>query len=261
MLCLATVPAPGGTESGEISQRCGGFSVIDLYKILGLKRSAPRKDIHKAYRKKAKSAHPDAGGSVEAFNQLVVAYSVLSDEGRRSHYDQTGEVEAPQPDNLDGGAIEIIAEKLGLVIHAEQDLAALDVGALIELAIQDDITARKASVTHQQRAGERLSKLRALIKRKGEGEGDLVGRVLDWHEVAIQGKIKKNEGMIRHLERALEILEDYSFDDESAAAPSEEVVEALNDILVSLDELAAILNSSPSRAEAMPKEAEPTAFG
>ena len=74
-------------------------------------------------------------------------------------------------------------------------------------------------------------------------------------------KIKKNEGMIRHLERALEILEDYSFDDESAAAPSEEVVEALNDILVSLDELAAILNSSPSRAEAMPKEAEPTAFG
>ena len=125
--------------------------MIDLYKILGLKRSAPRKDMHKAYRKKAKSAHPDAGGSVEAFNQLVVAYSVLSDEGRRSHYDQTGEVEAPQPDNLDGGAIEIIAEKLGLVIHAEQDLAALDVGALIELAIQDDITARKASVAHQQR--------------------------------------------------------------------------------------------------------------
>jgi hypothetical protein len=35
----------------------------------------------------------------------------------------------------------------------------------------------------------------------------------------------------------------------------------LNDILVSLDELAAILNSSPSRAEATPKEAEPTAFG
>ena len=99
--------------------------MIDLYKILGLKRSAPRKDMHKAYRKKAKSAHPDAGGSVEAFNQLVVAYSVLSDEGRRSHYDQTGEVEAPQPDNLDGGAIEIIAEKLGLsLFHADVRWAA-----------------------------------------------------------------------------------------------------------------------------------------
>ncbi|MDJ0513517.1 MAG: J domain-containing protein [Methyloceanibacter sp.] len=235
--------------------------MIDLYRVLGIKRTAPRKDIHKAYRKKAKTAHPDGGGTVEAFNQLVVAYSVLSDEGRRAHYDKTGEVETPQPENLDGGAIEIIAEKLGLVIHAEHDLASLDVGALIEQAIQDDVAARKASVAHQQRAGERLSRLRARTKPKAEGEGDLVGRVLDWHEVAIQGQIKKNEAMIVHLERALEILEDYSFVDETAAEPSEEVVEALNDILVSLDELAAILNTSPSRAEAMPKEAEPTAFG
>ncbi|MEM7398219.1 MAG: DnaJ domain-containing protein [Pseudomonadota bacterium] len=235
--------------------------MIDLYRVLGIKRTAPRKDIHKAYRKKAKTAHPDGGGTVEAFNQLVVAYSVLSDEGRRAHYDETGEVETPQPENLDGGAIEIIAEKLGLVIHAEQDLASLDVGALIEQAIRDDIAGRKASVAHQQRAGERLSRLRARTKSKAEGEGDLVGRVLDWHEVAIQGQIKKNEAMIVNLERALEILEDYSFVDETAAEPSEEVVEALNDILVSLDELAAILNTSPSRAEAMPKEAEPTAFG
>jgi hypothetical protein len=67
--------------------------------------------------------------------------------------------------------------------------------------------------------------------------------------------------IIGNLERALVILEDYSFIDEATAEPSEEVVEALNDILVSLDELAAILNTSPSRAEAMPKEAEPTAFG
>lgn len=233
----------------------------DLYSVLGIKRTAPRKDIHKAYRKRAKTAHPDGGGSVEAFNQLVVAYSVLSDEGRRAHYDKTGEVELAQPDNLDGGAIEIIAEKLGLIIHAEQDLASLDIGGLIEKAIRDDIAARKASVAHQQRAGDRLSRLRARAKRKEVGEGDLVARVLDWHEVAIQGQIKKNEGIIGHLERALVILEDYSFVDETAAPPSEEVVEALNDILVSLDELAAILNTSPSRAEAMPKEAEPTAFG
>ena len=239
----------------------GDLTVIDLYKILGVRRTAPHKDIHKAYRKKAKSAHPDGGGSDEAFNQLVVAYSVLSDQSRRARYDETGEIELPQPNNLDGGAIEIVAEKLGLVIHAEQDLAAMDVGALIEQAIRDDIGNRKASVAHQQRAAERLARLRARTKRKAEGEGDLVSRVLDWHELAIQGQIKKHEGMIRHLERALEILKDYSFTDELDVHQSEEVVEALNDILVSLDELAAILNTSPSRAEAMPKEAEPTAFG
>ena len=113
-----------------------GEPLTDLYEILGLKRTAGRKDIHKAYRRKAKTAHPDSGGTVEAFNELVTAYSVLSDEDRRSKYDDTGEIDPPRPDNFDGGAIEIIAEKLGLVIHAEHDLAAMDVGSLVEHAIR-----------------------------------------------------------------------------------------------------------------------------
>lgn len=238
--------------------------MFNLYKILGVKRTALRKEIHKAYRKMAKTAHPDGGGTVKAFNALTVAYNVLSDQERRTLYDETGEVSAPKPDNIDGGAIEIIAEKLGLVIHAEHDLAAMDVGALIEQALRDDIASRQASVAHQQRAAARLETLRARAKRKNDNEGDdkgagsgnLMAKVLDWHEAAITGHIKKHEGTIRHLERALEILKDYSFTDEMAAAQSEEVVEALNDILVSLDELAAILNTSPSQAEAVSKSAE-----
>lgn len=235
--------------------------MTDLYTILGVKRTAARKDIHKAYRKKAKTAHPDSGGTVEAFNELVVAYSVLTDEKRRTRYDETGEIDPPRPDNFDGGAIEIIAEKLGLVIHAEHDLATMDVGALIEQAIREDIAARKTSVSHQQRAGERLAKLRARTKRKAEGDDNLVALVLDWHELAIQNRIKKHEDAICFLERALEILEDYSFADDMVAVPADEVTGALNDILVALDELAAILNTSPARAEAMPQGAGPTAFG
>jgi curved DNA-binding protein CbpA len=235
--------------------------VTDLYEVLGVKRTAARRDIHKAYRRKAKAAHPDSGGSVAAFNELVLAYSVLSDQQRRNRYDNTGEIDPPRPDNSDGAAIEIIAEKLGLVIHAEQDLASMDVGRLIEQAIRDDIAARKASVAHQQRASKRLGALRARAKRKAEGETNLMGRVLDWHEAAIQNHIKKHEGSIRFLERALEILKDYSFTDDLAAAQAEEVTGALNDILVALDELAAVLNSSPTRAEAIPQGAGPTAFG
>ncbi|MEZ5827586.1 MAG: DnaJ domain-containing protein [Hyphomicrobiales bacterium] len=235
--------------------------MTDLYEVLGVKRTAPRKDIHKAYRRKAKAAHPDAGGSVEAFNELVVAYGVLSDTKRRTKYDETGEIDPPRPDNFDGGAIEIIAEKLGLVIHAEHDLASMDIGALIDKAIRDDIAARKASVAHQKRAAERLTKLRARTKRKAVGDDNLVARVLDWHELAIQNHIKKHEESILYLKRALEILEDYSFADELEQVEADEVTGALNDILVALDELAAILNTSPARAEAMPQGAGPTAFG
>jgi curved DNA-binding protein CbpA len=238
-----------------------GNPLSDLYEILGLKRTAGRKDIHRAYRRKAKTAHPDSGGTVEAFNELVTAYAVLSDGERREKYDETGEIDPPRPNNFDGGAIEIIAEKLGLVIHAEHDLAAMDVGALIEQAIRQDIADREGSITHQKRAGERLEALRARTKRKAQGEGNLVAGVLDWHALAIKNHIKKHEEAVRFLERALEILKDYSFGDDLVAAQAEEVSGALNDILVALDELAAILNTSPARADAMPQGAGPTAFG
>lgn len=228
---------------------------------MGLKRTAGRKDIHKAYRRKAKSAHPDSGGTVEAFNELVTAYAVLSDAKARAKYDETGEIDPPQPDNFDGGAIEIIAEKLGLVIHAEHDLAAMDVGALIEQAIRQDIADREGSITHQKRAAERLAALRAQTKHKAQGEGSLVARVFDWHELAIQNRITKHEEGVQFLERALEILQDYSFTDGVPATQTEEVAGALSDIMVALDELAAVLNTSPSRAEAMPQGAGPTAFG
>lgn len=233
----------------------------DLYKILGLKRSAGRKDIHKAYRRKAKAAHPDSGGTVEAFKELVTAYAVLSDANARAKYDETGEIDLPRPDNFDGGAIEIIAEKLGLVIHAEHDLAAMDIGALIEQAIRQDMADREGSIAHQKRAAERLVALRDRTKHKAQGDGTVVARVLDWHELAIQNRIKKHEESVQFLERALEILQDYSFTDDLVPAQSEEVAGALNDILVALDELAAVLNTSPSRAEAMPQGAGPTAFG
>ena len=118
----------------------------DLYQILGLGRAATGQDIQRAYRRKAKAAHPDTGGSVEAFSELSTAYTVLSDPHRRQRYDSTGEIELPRADTLDASAFEVIAQKLGLILHAEQDLTALDLGALIEGAIREDMDQRRASI-------------------------------------------------------------------------------------------------------------------
>jgi curved DNA-binding protein CbpA len=235
--------------------------VIDLYQVLGVKRAAGRKDIHKAYRRKAKTSHPDGGGSVEAFNELVTAYGVLSDAKRRERYDETGEIDPPRPDNFDGGAIEIIAQKLGLIIHAEHDVTSMDVAALIEQAIRDDIAERKSSIAHQRRAVERVTKLRARAKRKANGADNLMARVLDWHEASIKNHIKKSEESVCSLERALEILEDYSFADDLAPLKAGEVTGALSDILDALDQLAAVLSTSPDGAEVVLHDTAPGACG
>jgi hypothetical protein len=222
----------------------GDESMIDLYQVLGIKRCATQEEIHRAYRRKAKIAHPDRGGSVREFGDLVTAHEVLSDTMRRERYDCTGEIELARPDNLDGSAIEVIAQKLGMIIHAEQDVTSTDITALIEQAIREDIVQRKSNISNQRRAIERATKLRARVKRKANGEANTLARVLDWHEFATKDHIKKNEGAVSSMERALEILDGYSFTDDLAAVARDEVSIALHDTIEALDQLAGVLNTT-----------------
>jgi curved DNA-binding protein CbpA len=71
----------------------------DLYNRLGVGRDASPDEIKRAYRRASRHAHPDAeGGSPEKWGALTEAYDVLRDERRRRVYDDTGRVEASEPD-------------------------------------------------------------------------------------------------------------------------------------------------------------------
>lgn len=63
----------------------------DLYKILGVPKTATQDEIKKAYRELALKYHPDRNqGNIEAENRLKeinAAYTVLSDPGQRYSYD------------------------------------------------------------------------------------------------------------------------------------------------------------------------------
>lgn len=68
----------------------------DLYKILGVSRTADAETIKKAYRKLALQYHPDKNPgdkkAEEKFKQINHAYEVLSDPKKRALYDEFGEV-------------------------------------------------------------------------------------------------------------------------------------------------------------------------
>lgn len=217
----------------------------DLYRVLGVGRGAAQDDLRRAYRHKAKTSHPDSGGTVGAFGEVATAYAVLSDPERRERYDLTGEIDPPRADTLDASAIEVIAQKLGLIIHAEQDVTSLDIGALIEVAIREDMAQRRANIVGHERAIQRTTKLRVRIRRKANGQDNMLAKVLDWHEVSAKDQIRKNEAAVASLERALEILKDYSFAEELAPPVGDDVSDALTDALHALDELAAALKTGP----------------
>ncbi len=62
----------------------------DYYKILGVSKNASKEDIKKSFRKLAHEHHPDKGGNAEKFKEASEAYSVLSDDSKRSQYDTFG---------------------------------------------------------------------------------------------------------------------------------------------------------------------------
>ncbi len=65
----------------------------DYYDVLGLKRDASTDDIKAAYKRLAKEYHPDVSKDPKAkekFQEVLEAYTVLSDSQKRQNYDQFG---------------------------------------------------------------------------------------------------------------------------------------------------------------------------
>lgn len=61
----------------------------DLYAVLELPRDASDDDVRHAYRRLARTSHPDLGSTTtDRFRRITAAYEVLGDPHRRASYDR-----------------------------------------------------------------------------------------------------------------------------------------------------------------------------
>lgn len=141
----------------------------DLYATLGVSRNATKADIRKGYRAAAKRAHPDTGGSPEAFRRIQTAQLVLLDDARRTRYDQTGEFDEDRPvDIRQAQALEQLSFAIDIalanVIRARRDPREADMIAEVRTVLGDmrrklegQIAQYEAATTHWGKLCDRFT--------------------------------------------------------------------------------------------------------
>src|SRR5574337_1062035 len=88
----------------------------DLYKTLGIEKTASEKEIKNAYRKLAMEHHPDKNpnnkAAEEKFKEISAAYEILSDPEKKQQYDLHGSTN-PRQSNVHGASFDDILRNMG----------------------------------------------------------------------------------------------------------------------------------------------------
>ena len=183
--------------------------MIVPYELLGLERDADNQAIRSAYRKAAKSAHPDSGGDPEQFARLQVAYELLKDPVRRKVYDDTGyDPQLADPRDLKG--LMMLETLVNEFILDEREPGTFDPVAAMRRKLSDDIVKSRFHILELERHRARVRKHLDRLGRRPET--DVLGSMLRARSRSIAEAIKNADEQIKTIEQAYEMLEGYSYE-------------------------------------------------
>lgn len=189
----------------------------ELYELLGVDKRADDKTIKRAYRKRAKAAHPDNAANLDKeaataeTARLNTAALVLLDPVKRARYDETG-AEA-ESDIVTASAVNNITFMLTQFMTAPSEVP--DYKAAMIAHFRTKQAEIRQAVAPSQRLVSRAERIKSNWKRKkvrGKASGeDFVGRAILWQVEQHKRLIDKAENDVRVLDRAIEILETYTY--------------------------------------------------
>ena len=188
--------------------------VIDPYDILGIGRDADEAAVKSAYRRLAKSAHPDSGGDSETFHLAQKAQDLLLDPLRRKVFDATGyDPELADPRDLQG--LMVIEKLVNDIVLDEREPGTFDPLARMRTTLLNDIRKARFHAAEMEGHGARVGRhLDRLAKRPA---ADILGYMLRARIEAITKAVVEANKQIVATERALEMLEAYSYEVDAPA--------------------------------------------
>jgi curved DNA-binding protein CbpA len=195
--------------------------LIDLYTVLGVPRDADRVAIRRAYRDKAHTAHPDAGGTPEAFAEIKLAHDILTDDIRRERYDKTGEIGAPTIDSHRAALMEMLSGALDLALLRLSRTPRLPKHLDMVQLTREALRERRKELTDQRTEFERTAeRSRELLGRFSVATGDNIMEAVVTTRISLcVSQIESLSSRVRLIDEALEVLDGVTFQAEPDPAP------------------------------------------
>jgi len=186
---------------------------FDPYDELGLEPGATPEEIDKAFRERAKETHPDAGGDAKDFQRAQRAVAILRNPKKRKHYDETGDSGEEKPEqHPDFHSLTYIGQLIGKLCELPNldKLMHMDLAQQLRNGVNEDLGHLSEAISAKRQGIARAEKLLGRFKRKGNGFNVLEDAV-KFRIQAFHDGIKELERATVKMKRALEILEEFSF--------------------------------------------------
>lgn len=183
----------------------------NLYNILGIEKTSSYAEIRKAYKKKAKETHPDAGGSDEEFKEVSEAYAILIDPDKRRSYDKTGQ-KPTSANRIVAEAYSLLSMLFSQVIEGAVDK--FDNTDIIKMTKSIASKLRSDNITNTEILKEKIKK---LLDGKNRGEyfdkahPDLLSISFDLKIQGVKGEIASKKNFLRTIDVVLALLDGYKF--------------------------------------------------
>lgn len=188
---------------------------MTLYVALGLKINATKADIRAAYRRLAKTCHPDMfPGDSEAaarWAEINLAHEVLTNEEDRAHYDKTGNIPTQNKAHIEEVALAILSKVMMDVVFAPIDATKADVKNQATLHLQDRIKEFRNQLNVLEGAIERSQALRGRWTRNAAGGHNVMDSMVKRQVEEIKLSQAALRDQITAHERAIEIMGDHEF--------------------------------------------------
>lgn len=187
---------------------------MNPYEVLGLPRDCCDADVVRAYRRAAKRAHPDHGGSSEKFQEIKLARDVLVDPERRRKFDDTGTIDPSQADNAEAQlwnrVVGAMVQASSQLLQGGRDFVECDVVSEATRLLDAQKQELAANMKKADTAIKNWKRLSERIRRRGD-DGKPNRLAASIASLSAQGVLEK-ERMARDIEeikKAMKILDEY----------------------------------------------------